>query len=360
MVPWISAQHARYGDVVRLGPTRLSFTDPAAWPDIYGGRGKGANPQLNTFPKDPWFYAGVDGLNAGGEPNVVTALDDAHHARVRRLFGPAFSEQALRRQGGMLARHADALVARIRKDMAAAPERGPDAVRVFNFATFDIMSELVFGEDLGMLAHGEYVCWVSNVFESLKAMTVSAFPIGRYQAFGAFVRKYLIPPAARRMIHAHMQFVVDRVDARARVTLDKPDLWALVMMEQERSKERRLDGDGGDEAAWERPLTRNELYSNAAVFMLAVSETSATLLSGLTYLLLKSPERMRRLTGEVRSLRGEGRLTLESLSRLEYLNACIQEALRVFPPVPLANLRLSPPGGAVVCGEYIPGNVRIF
>jgi hypothetical protein len=28
--------HAKYGNVVRIGPNHLSFTDPAAWKDIYG------------------------------------------------------------------------------------------------------------------------------------------------------------------------------------------------------------------------------------------------------------------------------------------------------------------------------------
>ncbi len=47
-------------------------------------------------------------------------------------------------------------------------------------------------------------------------------------------------------------------------------------------------------------LTRAELASNAAVLVIAGSETTATLLSGATYALLKNPKVMQKLKDEVR------------------------------------------------------------
>ncbi|KLU85901.1 averantin oxidoreductase, variant [Magnaporthiopsis poae ATCC 64411] len=330
LIPWICRQHARYGPTVRLGPERLSFTDAAAWADIYGGRGRGANPRVYSFPKDPWWAQVLDSINSEGVPSLATHPSDEQHARLRRIFSPAFSEQALRRQAGMLTPEYMGIVS------------DPiDMVRVFNYATFDITTELVFGESLGMLADGEYVPWVANVFDSFKAMIYVAFPVARLGPVARFAKRYLLPASLKQLIDSHMRFVRDRVDARLDRKSDQPDLWNLV-----------LGADG------KAPLTRHEMYSNAAAFVLAGAETSATLLSALTYLLLKDPQRMRRLVREVRGAFGtEQDMTFEALAQLEYLKACISEGMRIFPPLPASGARAVPREGGIICGDFIPGGV---
>lgn len=106
---------------------------------------------------------------------------------------------------------------------------------------------------------------------------------------------------------------------------------------------------------------RNLTSTLGALFMLAGTETTATLLSGLTFILLKHPERLRRLTDEVRSsFPSEGGMDMSSLSRLEYLGACIEEGLRLYPPVTVGLPRTVPSGGATVCGHWVPGGVSFI
>ena len=90
----------------------------------------------------------------------------------------------------------------------------------------------------------------------------------------------------------------------------------------------------------------------------AGSETTATLLSGAVYYLLKSPEKLQKLTSEIRdSLPDANKMTFLDLARLPYLNACLQEAMRIYPPVPGVLPRRTLPGGAVISGHFIPEDV---
>lgn len=93
-------------------------------------------------------------------------------------------------------------------------------------------------------------------------------------------------------------------------------------------------------------------------FSLAGSETSATMLSGTTFYLLKTPHTLKRLNEEVRgAFECYSEITAKSTETLEYLNAVIEEGLRIYPPAAFGLPRTSP--GANVCGHYIPKGVVV-
>lgn len=86
---------------------------------------------------------------------------------------------------------------------------------------------------------------------------------------------------------------------------------------------------------------------------LAGSETTATTLSGLTYYLSRNPRVYKLLTGEIRSsFSAYNELTGLSTAKLPYLNAVIEEGLRIYPPVPIGMPRVSP--GETVDAYYLP------
>jgi len=79
----------------------------------------------------------------------------------------------------------------------------------------------------------------------------------------------------------------------------------------------------------QQSLTMEQIQANASLLILAGSETTATLLSGVTYFLLKQPDLFDKLSKEVRSsFRNSEEITLLSVSKLPYMLACISEALR--------------------------------
>lgn len=62
--------------------------------------------------------------------------------------------------------------------------------------------------------------------------------------------------------------------------------------------------------------------------MIAGTETTATALSALTYLLLKHPDKLDRVVKEVRSVKNEDELKGDAVKQMRYFNACLEEALR--------------------------------
>lgn len=81
-------------------------------------------------------------------------------------------------------------------------------------------------------------------------------------------------------------------------------------------------------------------------------------MAGVTYLLLKNPKSLEKLTAEVRStFHSEDEITLLSVAKLSYMLACLDEALRCYPPIPIGMPRVVPKGGASIAGNYVPEQV---
>lgn len=201
------------------------------------------------------------------------------------------------------------------------------------------MADLLFLEGLDLLEDGEYSPWIKTLFSSLKTATI-VLGFRRYSSWiNDFIEYYVKSnEQARKAEYEHFRYAAERIDSRWHRTIDRPDPWAKFL--------------GG--------LTREEQHVTASALMVAGTETTATVLSGLTYHLLQNPSAMEKLKEEVRSnLKSFDDLTLENLARLKYTQACLQEGLRLYPPVPSGLPRVTPPGGLTICDHYIPGGTIV-
>ncbi|GME47900.1 Cytochrome P450 [Neofusicoccum parvum] len=353
---WVAAQHRQHGATVRVAPDRLSYIHPAAWKDIYGhrtGDRRGAPPP----GKDPRFYGtsraqedeeeerrrrGAAAEGGGSGRNLAVIVDDAEHGRVRRIFAHAFSDRGLKAQEPLIRRYVDQLVA----NLARVAESGSpcDAVKMYNCTTFDVMGDLTFGESLGLLEASELSEWVSTLYKGIKSGVLGQIS-REYPLLGGLVVR-LVPKELKRKAKDHFKFSEERVDRRLEkrgTAGERPDIWGLVLKQEEG-----------------RGLGLKDMHANASLFMIAGTETTATLLSGLTYLLLKNPDKYEKLVKEIRgSFESEDELTIENLQRLEYMHACFQEGLRIYPPVPIGLPREIPKGGASIMGEWLPEKTRV-
>lgn len=90
----------------------------------------------------------------------------------------------------------------------------------------------------------------------------------------------------------------------------------------------------------------------------AGSETTASSLAALTNFLLRNPRCYAKVKEEIRTrFKSEDEITLSAMDDLVYMNACLEEGLRFFPPAPIGFLRTIQEQGDVVDGHHLPGGV---
>lgn len=203
------------------------------------------------------------------------------------------------------------------------------------------MGDLTFGEPLHMLDDSKYDPWVSVIFASIKFG--SRFNLLAYYPWLASIVKANLPAKFQKKKYEHFQYSVERVTKRLDRgrTTEGRDLWDYALGQEEGKQ-----------------LSRGEMDANSTLFMLAGTETTATLLSGLTYLLLKNPSKMAALSGEIRgAFENEKDMSMEAIAALPYLAACLKEALRLYPPVPVGLPHLTPANGSTICGQFVPPGV---
>lgn len=206
-----------------------------------------------------------------------------------------------------------------------------------------MMADMTFGEPLDMLDKTEYTPWVSMIFDYVKVATCVGILKAYYPSVFGLIQ-LLLGRTIEKARTDHMQHTTTRVTKRLEQgrQIAGVDLWTYVLGQQEKGKQ---------------GLSRASMDANASLFMIAGTETTATTLSGLTYLLLSNPATMSTLTTEIRSaFASPPDMTLERLARLPYLNACIKEAMRIYPSVPVGLPHRTPAEGSTICGRFVaPG-----
>ncbi|KAI6294271.1 hypothetical protein MCOR33_008559 [Pyricularia grisea] len=312
--------HAKYGRMVRFAPDRVSVDGSIGWSEIYQRR-----PNLPEFDKDIRTYQ-------VGRLGLLPALRDDHR-RQRRTVAHAFSVTALKEQETYVQTHLDFFIGRMHE--FAAKDADVDISNWLNYLTFDIVGDLALGEPFGCMANGGYHPFVSMIFDTAKANAM-----GNFMDNFKFVSP-LVKLMGKRELRRNMAIIeMAAATTEKRIALG-PDARKDFMTYLLRKTK---DGEG---------LTHPELLTNSRVLIVAGSETTATALCGLIFYLSRTPQAYRRLVEEIRSsFTSEDQITMQTLEGLPYLNACLEEILRIYPPAADTPPRISP--GAEVGGYYIP------
>ncbi|KAI3336049.1 cytochrome P450 [Ustulina deusta] len=330
--------HDKYGPVVRVSPDEISFISVEARQEIYGLRKGGMN-----MEKSPIFLGGVGAV--GGQNGVSLAINE-HHTRQRKALGYLFTNSALLQLENLVIVHIYKLVEAFHAK--AAEGRAVDVSSWYSYAAFDIMGDLCFAEPFGCLEQASATEWSTSVIQIFVGAAWTQ-AIRRISGVGTWLEsimtRLLIPAKAMEWRKTHLSNAREKTRRRlADDDRDHTDFMHYILLNNESKKS----------------LTGMEIFLNMAGFVSGGTDTTATALTGWTYFVSTHPDVFSRLVHEIRNaFVKEDDIKWEKLRQLRYLEATLQEALRLFPPSPASQQRIVPPGGATIDGYYIPGGKTV-
>ncbi|KAL6796474.1 cytochrome P450 [Trichoderma sp. SZMC 28012] len=321
--------HVKYGPVVRVGPNTVFYSHPDASKEIRGHRKGNRVEHL----KDPY-------LHSGNQSNVIGANRE-NHIRYRRSLAHGFSHQAMLDQEPIINKYIDTLLTELKTQ--CANQEKVDVVRWYNYTTFDIIGDLAFGEPFYCLEKSDYHPWVALIFSGIKNISFISV-CSKHGALGTMLALLLVPKDLPAKGTEHRRLSIEKTRRRLDSGSSRPDFMTAMTTTRGSPEE----------------LTFNELASNASLLIAAGSETTATALSAATYYLGLYPETFGKLAAEVRSaFRSEEEINLTNVQHLNYLQAVIDEAMRLFPSAPGTQPRIISPGGDTIVGRHVPAGTIV-
>lgn len=190
-----------------------------------------------------------------------------------------------------------------------------DALAEMAHLTAEIICRTIFGRDLGRNYASEIVESFSDYqrhVDQVDLPSMLGMPEWLPRFRGRAVRRSV------RRIHAVLDEIIDGYQARKR----DGEVSVIGGLLEAR------DEDG-------TPLSKDAIRNEAAVLFMAGHETTANTLAWTWYLLSQAPWVVRRLQDELDSIL-QGRIpTLQDVQKLPYARAVIEEAMRLYPPVPI-------------------------
>ncbi|KAK2040847.1 cytochrome P450 [Colletotrichum somersetense] len=327
--------HRKYGPIVRIGPNRLAMEGSIAWPQVYSVR---SSSDGTEFGKQRGYLYPTDHLSLLGANK-----DD--HRRQRRQLNHAFSAAALHEQEHIVMKYINQFISILTEK--AKKGEVLNIVDWINYTTFDIIGDLCFADAFHGL-DGD-TAYVQNAFRGLIGTHINRFlwhfPLMKVPLMLMLGTKEL----AIALEAGRRNSELGRLKGRARMAMgaepkDGRRDFATYMLRE---------GKNG-----EKILSESEVEALSSILVVAGSETTGTALAGFVYLITHNPDKKRVLQDEIRSaFTNEAGIDITNTGRLEYLNAVIEETMRMYPPASSLTPRVSP--GAEIEGYWLPRGLRI-
>ncbi|KAI2629001.1 cytochrome P450 [Xylaria nigripes] len=318
----IEQLHHKYGSIIRTGPEELTIIDPHV-PQVLDGPG-------NTCEKAVWY----DFLLP--EVAVNTTRSKKDHDFRRRIWDQGFSTKALNAYEHRILSYTETLTTQI--DQISREGGAVVVTDWFYWYSFDVIGDVAFSRSFNMLRDKQWHFAVKLLRRAMSLLgPFSPVPWLAQIAFHFFPWMYLV-----RDWFKMLRWCKRRMEERIKSKMDRSDVarWLIEASQKEGS------------------LTSGQQWLNgdAIAILIAGSDTVASTLVFAMFELACNQSRQHLLYDELQNLDVHNR---EQLQHCDYLNAIINETLRLHPAVPTGGYRQSSPAGAIVNKTFVPGNVTI-
>ncbi|KAI1424861.1 cytochrome P450 [Xylaria sp. FL1777] len=346
--------------VLRIGPNSLSYGSYIAIKDIYGHGTK-------CIKGD--FYETL----AGSHFHLADVVDKVEHARKRKVLSAAYALSNLETWEYKVADKVERFIRGADKACTLPLKLGhvrPDAEDLVfdyrawtNYFTLDAIADIGLSERLGFLDHGHdlvkaermdgtffNVNYRACLHATARAQSALAWS-GKWYGFNKWFTGKIFPSFRNywKLNQGWDGIVYHRATKRLKRYQDGEKLSDFFQCLME-DKEGRPHG-----------LEWGEIVAEVSIMMNAGSDTTAIAMNNVMYWLLRYPKCMEKLRIELDSVLDDDEIVApyDKVKHLPYLRACLDESMRITPPTTFGLPRKTPPEGAYILGDFIPGNTTV-
>ncbi|KAJ3774933.1 cytochrome P450 [Lentinula raphanica] len=319
---YLYSLHQKYGDIVRIGPNEVIIRSSDAIGPLLGSVG---------LPKGA-FWDGRFPPNGVGR-SLISVRDSREHSIRRRPWNCAFNSTAIKNYEPLIDARTSELVDVLRKQSGTV-----NFLQWVQYFTYDIMADFVFGGGTQMMRDGD----VDNIWQQIESSQKVSLFLSHVPWLGQLM--FRVPSLAQPR-KAIMAYAIQVAKARNLRRSTHKDLYYYLFNEAESAL---------------RPLTEEEALSDSLLAIGAGADTIAASVSNIFYFLLTNPSAYSRLWDEIDAC-GDYALSYHKQAGMPYLNAVINESLRLLPAVPSGSIRGTTveTGGQRIGSYYIPPNTTV-
>ncbi|KAL2784284.1 cytochrome P450 [Aspergillus keveii] len=327
----VSELHQRYGDFVRISPNHISIADAKAVQQIYGHK--------TGFLKGPFYE------------DMLPRLDPKLHQRKKKIVSPAFSARGLQDFEPHMSRDIRKLIdlmdERVRTSNGATRL---DFNEYSNFLAFDAIGDFAFGESFGFLDRGEDYL---NLIDAVDARGEALNALGHLpRVVRKFIKKFPLDPfwpqgmrGTQALSAIGTKAYFKRRDQVTTTSTLRKDLLSFLFNAK--------DPDTG------RTLEEKEIIAESISFIVGGSDTTSTTMTNVVDIVSRDEAIQRHLQEELDgAFPGEMAAywvpDFKAVENLPALNAVVRETMRFRPTSATGLERVTPKGGKVVAGRFLP------
>ncbi|OLL22532.1 Isotrichodermin C-15 hydroxylase [Neolecta irregularis DAH-3] len=324
-----AALHEKHGDFVRIAPNAVIIRHVSAQRDLHSFGSQ-------VVKSDGYIAARL-------EPEMSSLVDEqdpVKHSQMRKHVSPAFSTRALEGMEQYIKSSIDRFTDNIKI-------YGKDGTIPLNMTawcsmlTFDILSDLSYGETFGMVEKGEALPLLKIIEWAVKGIAVGmAIPPSLVK-----FAPYIMPKALLKGRDDLTNETLKKLKKRIGNPSGRKDLFTYM---EKLANVEETDAD-----------RESRLNTIGHVFLVAGGDSISGFLTSTMYYILKTPRVYRKLYEEVSSaFSSKEDITASQASHLKYVSAVIEEGLRICLPIPgdLARKTLNP---TMIAGRMFPAGIDL-
>ncbi|XP_035491934.2 cytochrome P450 3A40-like isoform X2 [Scophthalmus maximus] len=254
--------------------------------------------------------------------DIVSIAEDDQWRRIRNIFTPNFTSGRIKEMFGIMKHHSRKLIDKLRPKVD-----NNEVVEVKSFFGpygMDVMASCSMGVDMDSINNPSHplLAHASNLFN----ISIPLFLLQGCFPFIIPLLKLLGVSLIQKSSSTFFRTVVEKVRAERNESSPQRDILQHLVNSK--------PVDDSREEKQKEGLNEHEIISQISILLMAGYETTASALMFLAYNMARNPEIMKRLQKEIDStFPNKGSVQYEALMQMEYLDAVVNESLRLYPPI---------------------------